>query len=327
MYFSVIQREVTALSIVRHKNLVTYICSACIKKKEGLLVQIVQEFVLGASIKSLNSVVCFNKDKISSMAKTILEMLVLLHSKGIVHNSFGESNVFIDSQGIVRIANFSLFSYLRGLHEGNKLFKSDLVALGELVESLLKTKCNLSQNFIEMCKSARTIAATDLKDHPFLNLSAKDKCMYETANNLVEENRKILSPIASSESAQLKKSRLHDEFEILAYLGKGAYGDVLKVRKVLDNRQYAIKRIPLPVQSKQIFRKMTREVELLSRLNHENVVRYYNSWIETGIHLNDFERNFVAIDISFSDNGKQSNQFSRVIRESESNESSDWMNM
>lgn len=25
---------------------------------------------------------------------------------------------------------------------------------------------------------------------------------------------------------------------------------------------------------------MTREVELLSRLNHENVVRYFNSWIE-----------------------------------------------
>lgn len=26
---------------------------------------------------------------------------------------------------------------------------------------------------------------------------------------------------------------------------------------------------------------MTREVELLSRLNHENVVRYFNSWIES----------------------------------------------
>lgn len=48
----------------------------------------------------------------------------------------------------------------------------------------------------------------------------------------------------------------------------------------MDNRQYAIKRIPLPARSRQLYKKMTREVELLSRLNHENVVRYFNSWIE-----------------------------------------------
>jgi translation initiation factor 2-alpha kinase 4 len=44
---------------------------------------------------------------------------------------------------------------------------------------------------------------------------------------------------------------------------------------------YAIKRIELNPRSKQLNRKITREVKLLSRLNHENVVRYYNSWIES----------------------------------------------
>lgn len=77
-----------------------------------------------------------------------------------------------------------------------------------------------------------------------------------------------------------EKSRLQTEFEVLSHIGKGAYGDVLKVRNILDNRQYAIKRILLPARSKQFYKKMTREVELLSRLNHENVVRYYNSWVE-----------------------------------------------
>lgn len=77
------------------------------------------------------------------------------------------------------------------------------------------------------------------------------------------------------------QSRLRTEFEVLMYLGKGAFGDVLKVRNILDNREYAIKRIPLPARSRQLYKKMTREVELLSRLNHENVVRYFNSWIES----------------------------------------------
>jgi translation initiation factor 2-alpha kinase 4 len=64
-------------------------------------------------------------------------------------------------------------------------------------------------------------------------------------------------------------------------LGKGAYGDVLKVRNKLDGGVYAIKRIELNPKNKQLNRKITREVKLLSRLNHENVVRYYNSWIES----------------------------------------------
>ena len=81
--------------------------------------------------------------------------------------------------------------------------------------------------------------------------------------------------------ATLDYSRLKTEFEMESFIGKGAYGDVLKVRNILDNRQYAIKRIPTSSRNKQLYKKMTREVELLSRLNHENVVRYFNSWVET----------------------------------------------
>lgn len=77
------------------------------------------------------------------------------------------------------------------------------------------------------------------------------------------------------------QSRIQNEFEVLKWLGKGAFGDVLKVRNKLDGGVYAIKRIKLNPKNKQLNRKITREVKLLSRLNHENVVRYYNSWIES----------------------------------------------
>jgi len=76
------------------------------------------------------------------------------------------------------------------------------------------------------------------------------------------------------------KSRLDKEFVILDWLGKGAFGDVLKVKNKLDDCLYAIKCIELNEKNKNLNKKITREVKLLSRLNHENVVRYFNSWIE-----------------------------------------------
>lgn len=47
----------------------------------------------------------------------------------------------------------------------------------------------------------------------------------------------------------------------------------------MDGCYYAVKRIQVNPASKQ-FRRIKGEVTLLSRLNHENIVRYYNAWIE-----------------------------------------------
>ena len=48
---------------------------------------------------------------------------------------------------------------------------------------------------------------------------------------------------------------------------------VMQVRNHLDGNVYAIKRIELNKENKLMYRKITREVRLLSNLNHENVVR------------------------------------------------------
>lgn len=53
----------------------------------------------------------------------------------------------------------------------------------------------------------------------------------------------------------------------------------LQVQNKLDGCYYAVKRIQVNPASKQ-FRRIKGEVTLLSRLNHENIVRYYNAWIE-----------------------------------------------
>ncbi|KAA1096277.1 hypothetical protein PGT21_011350 [Puccinia graminis f. sp. tritici] len=74
-------------------------------------------------------------------------------------------------------------------------------------------------------------------------------------------------------------SRYRNDFEEVEFLGKGGFGEVLKARNKLDNRFYAIKKIPLPVNPREET-KILREVTILSRMSHPHIVRYHACWIE-----------------------------------------------
>ncbi|PWA25801.1 hypothetical protein CCH79_00001458, partial [Gambusia affinis] len=82
------------------------------------------------------------------------------------------------------------------------------------------------------------------------------------------ENQKITNP--SNPSVQ---SSFTSDFEILGYLGGGGFGCVFKVKKKLLGLEYAVKIVPGT-------QKALREVTVLSDLQHENIVRYYNCWME-----------------------------------------------
>ena len=69
------------------------------------------------------------------------------------------------------------------------------------------------------------------------------------------------------------------EFEPIQCLGRGGFGVVFEARKKIDDRCYAVKRIPLPNRAKSRDRVM-REVKALAKLDHKNIVRYFNAWIE-----------------------------------------------
>lgn len=95
------------------------------------------------------------------------------------------------------------------------------------------------------CNSDRTLSASELLDHPFLRSSLltnddKDQRIAEMVKSpplntiRVQKNSAITSGIhnqtlPSIPSLPSSQSRLGTEFEVLAYLGKGAFGDVLKV--------------------------------------------------------------------------------------------------
>ncbi|XP_052437387.1 eIF-2-alpha kinase GCN2 isoform X1 [Carassius gibelio] len=127
-----------------------------------------------------------------------------------------------------------------------------------------------------------------LLDHPFLrppspksvapcSESSPEDTGVDFASTVVPRSHLLSAPFSTEVQKQF--SRYYNEFSELQLLGKGAFGAVIKVQNKLDGCYYAVKRIQVNPSSKQ-FRRIKGEVTLLSRLNHENIVRYYNAWIE-----------------------------------------------
>ena len=102
----------------------------------------------------------------------------------------------------------------------------------------------------------------------------------ETENTSLEPNEELEEKAIPFPVIGSGQSRLQSEFNYIGPIGKGGFGEVIKVQKLLDGRVYAIKRIKLNPKNSKLTKKIVREVKLLSRLDHENVVRYYNSWVE-----------------------------------------------
>lgn len=284
-----VESKINDVTKLRHKNLIFYECVMCAKKKDHLQIFIVQEFLQGISLSSISGGLGWSSESASMVAKSVLDSLIYLHNNGISHGKLLDTSVFMDTNGNIRVSDYCFVPYILELISGEKP-SPDLPSLGMLLESLMPTPTLEMRDFISLCKSERTLSGSELVDHPFLfstildpnsnnpDVVAKSKVKTERPHSMVVSQQVPLMPLASTTT---NYSRLTQEFDVINFIGKGAYGDVLKVRNKLDNRQYALKRIPLLANSKQLYKKMTREVELLSRLNHENVVRYFNSWTET----------------------------------------------
>nr|XP_047139255.1 eIF-2-alpha kinase GCN2-like isoform X2 [Hydra vulgaris] len=144
-------------------------------------------------------------------------------------------------------------------------------------------------SFLKSCLAAdekKRLSLHELAQHKFvcekLSSVQVSRFMHENVSkDMYDKSDKVDFKIHLwNEQLVSGKSRLKSEFEDIHWLGKGGFGSVLKARNKLDSNFYAVKRIPLNPKSSHLNKRITREVKLLSRLNHENVVRYYNSWIE-----------------------------------------------
>ena len=74
-------------------------------------------------------------------------------------------------------------------------------------------------------------------------------------------------------------SRL-SEFEIVKQLGKGSYGTVYVVRSKLDKNTYVMKKMELNHLKESQQRECYREVSILRKVSHPNIIKYYSSFLE-----------------------------------------------
>ena len=74
-------------------------------------------------------------------------------------------------------------------------------------------------------------------------------------------------------------SRLSD-FEIIKQLGKGSYGTVYTVRSRIDSNIYVMKKMELNHLKESQQRECYREVSILRKVSHPNIIKYYASFLE-----------------------------------------------
>ncbi|KAM4779677.1 eIF-2-alpha kinase GCN2 isoform 1-T1 [Cyanocitta cristata] len=250
----------------------------------------------------------------------ILSALDYLHNNSVVHKVLCASSVLVDAEGNIKVTDYSISKRLADIckadvFEQTKVRfsedglpnkpgkKGDVWRLGLLLLSLSQGQVTKEfpvavptslpadfQDFLEKCvclEDKERWTPQQLLQHSFINIprikipvadeNLDDSAGIDCMETVVPSSR--ISSASFFTETQRQFSRYYNEFEELKLLGKGAFGAVIKVRNKLDGCYYAVKRIRINPTSKQ-FRRIKGEVTLLSRLNHENIVRYYNAWIE-----------------------------------------------
>ena len=106
-----------------------------------------------------------------------------------------------------------------------------------------------------------------------------------------------------SNAGSMSLSRYSNDFSEVGRLGKGGFGEVVKARNRLDGRMYAVKKIT-QTHGNSLTETLS-EVMLLSRLNHQYVVRYFTAWLEedysSGFHNMHLDSSADDIAISFEE--------------------------
>ncbi|XP_040082891.1 eIF-2-alpha kinase GCN2 isoform X3 [Oryx dammah] len=314
------ETEFSSLVKLSHPNIVRYFAMNLKEHDDSIVVDILVEHTNGISLAAhLGHSGPIPVHQLRKYTAQLLSGLDYLHSNSVVHKVLSASNVLVDAEGTVKITDYSISKRLADICKEDVFEqtrvrfsdsalpyktgkKGDIWRLGLLLLSLSQgQECEEYpvtipsdlpadfQDFLKKCvclDDKERWSPQQLLKHSFINPQSKiplleqspeDSGGQDYVETVIPSNQ--LPSAAFFSETQRQFSRYFIEFEELQLLGKGAFGAVIKVQNKLDGCCYAVKRIPINPASRH-FRRIKGEVTLLSRLHHENIVRYYNAWIE-----------------------------------------------
>lgn len=70
------------------------------------------------------------------------------------------------------------------------------------------------------------------------------------------------------------------DFEKLSRIGTGSYSNVYKVQRVIDSKEYALKKVKMTGLSSKEKENALNEVRFLASINHPNVISYKEAFID-----------------------------------------------
>uniref|UniRef100_A0A452UAG5 eIF-2-alpha kinase GCN2 n=1 Tax=Ursus maritimus TaxID=29073 RepID=A0A452UAG5_URSMA len=314
------ETEFSSLVKLSHPNVVRYFAMNLKEQDDSIVVDILLEHINGVSLAAhLSHSGPVPVHQLRRYAAQLLSGLEYLHSNDVVHKVLRASNVLVDAEGNVKITDYSISKRLADICKedvfeqsrvsfsdsalpyktGKKgdvwclglllLFLSQGQECGEYPVTIPRDLPADFQDFLKKCvclDDKERWSAQQLLKHSFISPQPKMSLLEQSPEDSGGQDyvetvipSKQLPSAAFFSETQRQFSRYFIEFEELQLLGKGAFGAVIKVQNKLDGCCYAVKRIPINPASRH-FRRIKGEVTLLSRLHHENIVRYYNAWIE-----------------------------------------------
>ncbi len=130
--------------------------------------------------------------------------------------------------------------------------------------------------------------------------NSKNICM-TMINEIIENTQKNLD-LECNNNFATRNTRYDNDFIEVNKINSGGFGVVYKTLHKLDMNAYAIKKIPI----KNLDNKVLNEAKILANLKHNNIIRYYSTWIEHNNTINQ-NNNYGSFSDSFefSDSNKK----------------------
>jgi NIMA (never in mitosis gene a)-related kinase len=97
------------------------------------------------------------------------------------------------------------------------------------------------------------------------------------------------------------------QFQVLSDLGVGSYSTVFKVRRILDNEIYAMKKVSLEKLSEKEKKFTLSEIRILASINHPNIISFKEAFFEES-------ENCLCLILEYSDSGDLYQRIQKCIK-------------